>query len=30
VRRDSPHAWSQELLGRARFVDLVGSHGWSA
>ncbi|HEX5064642.1 MAG TPA: protein-L-isoaspartate(D-aspartate) O-methyltransferase [Myxococcota bacterium] len=28
VRRDGPHAWSQELLGRARFVDLVGSHGW--
>ena len=29
VRRDSPHAWSEEPLGRARFVDLIGSHGWS-
>jgi protein-L-isoaspartate(D-aspartate) O-methyltransferase len=29
VRRDGPHAWSEERLGRCRFVDLVGSHGWS-
>jgi protein-L-isoaspartate(D-aspartate) O-methyltransferase len=29
VRRDGPHAWSQEHLGRARFVDLVGHHGWT-
>ena len=29
VRRDGPSAWSEELLGRCRFVDLVGSHGWS-
>jgi protein-L-isoaspartate(D-aspartate) O-methyltransferase len=30
VRRDGPRAFSQQLLGRARFVDLVGHHGWSA
>ncbi|HVN38312.1 MAG TPA: protein-L-isoaspartate(D-aspartate) O-methyltransferase [Myxococcota bacterium] len=29
VRRDGPHAWSEERLGSCRFVDLVGSHGWS-
>ena len=29
VRRTSPHAYSEELLGRCRFVDLVGTHGWS-
>jgi protein-L-isoaspartate(D-aspartate) O-methyltransferase len=29
VRRDGPDAWSEEPLGRCRFVDLIGSHGWS-
>jgi protein-L-isoaspartate(D-aspartate) O-methyltransferase len=29
VRRDGSHAYSEELLGRCRFVDLVGTHGWS-
>ena len=29
IRRDGPDAWSEEPLGRCRFVDLIGSHGWS-
>jgi protein-L-isoaspartate(D-aspartate) O-methyltransferase len=29
VRRTGPREYSEELLGRCRFVDLVGSHGWS-
>lgn len=30
VRRDANGALSRELLGRCRFVDLVGVHGWAA
>jgi protein-L-isoaspartate(D-aspartate) O-methyltransferase len=29
VRRDAPQTYSEERLGRCRFVDLVGTHGWS-
>jgi protein-L-isoaspartate(D-aspartate) O-methyltransferase len=29
VRRTGAHAYQEELLGRCRFVDLVGDHGWS-
>jgi protein-L-isoaspartate(D-aspartate) O-methyltransferase len=30
VRRTGAHEFREELLGRCRFVDLVGDHGWSA
>jgi protein-L-isoaspartate(D-aspartate) O-methyltransferase len=30
VRRAEDGAFSQEVLGRCRFVDLVGAHGWAA
>jgi len=30
VRRAEDGALSQEVLGRCRFVDLVGTHGWAA
>jgi protein-L-isoaspartate(D-aspartate) O-methyltransferase len=30
VRRTGENEYREELLGRCRFVDLVGDHGWSA
>ena len=30
IRRAEDGALSQELLGRCRFVDLLGTHGWAA
>lgn len=30
VRRSADGAFSREVLGRCRFVDLVGAHGWAA
>jgi protein-L-isoaspartate(D-aspartate) O-methyltransferase len=30
VRRAADGSLSQEVLGRCRFVDLVGTHGWAA
>jgi protein-L-isoaspartate(D-aspartate) O-methyltransferase len=30
VRRTGANGYREELLGRCRFVDLVGDHGWSA
>lgn len=30
VRRTAADRFTRELIGRARFVDLVGDHGWSA
>lgn len=30
VRRTGPDAFEREVLGRCRFVDLVGAHGWAA
>jgi protein-L-isoaspartate(D-aspartate) O-methyltransferase len=30
VRRAEDGVFSQEVLGRCRFVDLVGTHGWAA
>jgi protein-L-isoaspartate(D-aspartate) O-methyltransferase len=30
VRRTGPAQFERELLGRCRFVDLVGTHGWAA
>jgi protein-L-isoaspartate(D-aspartate) O-methyltransferase len=30
VRRAEDGSLSQEVLGRCRFVDLVGTHGWAA
>jgi protein-L-isoaspartate(D-aspartate) O-methyltransferase len=29
VRRDAAGAFQREVLGRCRFVDLVGAHGWT-
>jgi protein-L-isoaspartate(D-aspartate) O-methyltransferase len=28
VRRRSARAFSEEVIGRCRFVDLIGAHGW--
>jgi protein-L-isoaspartate(D-aspartate) O-methyltransferase len=30
VRRDADGSFPREVLGRCRFVDLVGTHGWAA
>jgi protein-L-isoaspartate(D-aspartate) O-methyltransferase len=30
VRRRGPDRFEREVLGRCRFVDLVGTHGWAA
>jgi protein-L-isoaspartate(D-aspartate) O-methyltransferase len=30
VRRDADGGFTREVLGRCRFVDLVGTHGWAA
>jgi protein-L-isoaspartate(D-aspartate) O-methyltransferase len=30
IQRDTTGAFDRELLGRCRFVDLVGAHGWVA
>jgi protein-L-isoaspartate(D-aspartate) O-methyltransferase len=30
VRRTGASAFARELLGRCRFVDLIGAHGWAA
>ena len=30
IRRTGPDTWDSEVLGRCRFVDLVGAHGWAA
>jgi protein-L-isoaspartate(D-aspartate) O-methyltransferase len=30
IRRDASGAFSREVIGRCRFVDLVGTHGWAA
>jgi protein-L-isoaspartate(D-aspartate) O-methyltransferase len=30
VRRVAPDRYASEVIGRCRFVDLVGAHGWSA
>jgi protein-L-isoaspartate(D-aspartate) O-methyltransferase len=30
IRRAADGSFSRELLGRCRFVDLVGTHGWAA
>jgi len=30
VRRTGESAFARELLGRCRFVDLIGAHGWAA
>jgi protein-L-isoaspartate(D-aspartate) O-methyltransferase len=30
MRRTGPDSFEREVLGRCRFVDLVGTHGWAA
>ena len=30
VRRTGPEQFERDRLGRCRFVDLVGAHGWAA